>query len=171
MRHVISAFIAIAFLSTLLPQTAAATDDTKLENRIKGWISSVNEGNYLVCLRYVAPPRFTGGKGLTRAVSGGEEVLLFSGQKLLPFSEYQIHKIEYLNDGYESKVTIHAKVLYHNRPIYLQKNGAISDYDLTAYPATVTQRWVFLNEKWFIKSVMRLQYLGSLHGPQGNAAG
>ena len=171
MRHVILVFIAIACLLAILPQSVAAADDANLENRIKGWISSVNKGNYLVCLRYVAPPRFTSGKGLTRTVSGGEELLLFSGQKLLPFSEYQIHKIEYLNDGYESQVTIHAKVLYHNKPTYLQKNGVIGDYDLTAYPATVTQRWVLLNGKWFIKSVMRLQYLGSLHGPQGNAAG
>ena len=34
MRLVILAFIAIAFLLAILPQNVAATDDTKLENRI-----------------------------------------------------------------------------------------------------------------------------------------
>ena len=160
MRQIILRIIGISFLVIILLQPAQATDEKNLENRIQGWISSVNESNYYICLSYVAPPKFTGGGGLTRTVSGGEEFLLFSGQKLLPFSEYQIRKMEFLNDGYESNVTIDAKVIYHNKPMYTQKRGATIEYDKMVYPATITQRWILLNGKWFIKSLFRLQYLG-----------
>ena len=161
MRQIILPIIGVSFLVVILLQPAQATDEKTLEYRIKGWISSVNEGDYDSCLNYVAPPKFTSRRGLTRTVSGGEVFLLFSGQKLLPLSEYQIRKMEFLNDGYESKVTIDAKVIYHKNPMYSQKRGTTNEYDMMVYPATITQRWILLNGKWLIKSLFRLQYLGS----------
>ena len=162
MRKIILSIIGILFLVVIMLQPAQATAEKKLGNRIKSWISAVNEGNYDLCLNYVAPLKFTGGRGLTRVVSGGEEHLLFSGQKLLPFSEYHINKMEFMNDGYESKVTIDAKVIYRRKSLYIKKEGATGKYDMLVYPATITQRWILLNGKWFIKSLIRLQYLGSL---------
>ncbi len=152
MRQIILSIICISFILTMMLQPALATAEVKLANSIKGWISAVNEGNFDLCLKYVAPTKFIGGRGLTRTVSGGEEFLLFSGQKLLPFSEYQINKMEFLNDGYESKVTIDAKVIYQRKPLYTKKEGATGKHDMLVYPATITQRWILLNGKWFIKS-------------------
>ncbi len=103
MKQIILQIIGISLLAAIIIQPVQATTEKRLENRIKGWISVVNEGNFALCLYYVAPPKFTGQRGLTRMmISGGEELLLFSGEKLLP-----------------------------------------------------------LNGEWFIKSMLRLQYLGS----------
>jgi len=83
-----------------------------LGSRIRGWIQAVNQGSYDLCLKYVAPPEFTGGKiGLTRTIRGGEELLLFCGGELLPFSDYRIKKVEFHNNGYEAKATIDARVI------------------------------------------------------------
>ena len=161
MRQILLPLIGISFLVIILLQPAQASDEKNLENRINNWISSVNEGDYYNCLSYVAPLKFTGGRGLTRTVSGGEESLLFSGEKLLPIIEYQIRKMEFLNDRYESIVTIDAKVIYHNKPMHTQKRVATNGYDMMVYPATITQQWILLNGRWFIMSLFSLQYLGS----------
>jgi hypothetical protein len=157
MRHIILAIIGILFLTILLFQPAQATDGKNLENRIHGFISSVNIGDYYVCLSYVAPPEFTGGRGLTRTVIGGQQFFLLSGQKLFSFSDYQISQIRYLNDGYESEVTIKANVIYYERPKYTEKRGATNEYDMMAYPASINQQWVLLNGKWFITSLLMIQ--------------
>jgi hypothetical protein len=161
MRKMIFQAVAILFFVSIVVQPAQAADKESLENRIRGWISAVNEGNYYLCISYVAPPEFTGGRGLTRMISGGEEFLLFSGEKLLPFSEYKINKIEFFNNGYESRVNIDAKVIYQKKPVYIKKEGTTSEYNMFVFPATITQRWIFFNGKWFIRSLIRLQYLGS----------
>ena len=157
--------ISILLLLTVMLQPVQASNEENLENRIKGWISAVNKGNFDLCLGFVAPAKFTGTIGLTKMmIGGGEELLLFSGEHLLPLSEYQINKIEFFNNGYESKVTINAKIIYQRKPLYIKKEGATDetdDYDMLVYPATITQRWILLNGKWYIKSIIRLQYLGS----------
>ena len=154
--------IGITLLLTVMFQLGHAGDEKNLENRIKGWIEAVNAGDYDLCLSYVAPGRFTGHRGLTKMmISDAEELLLFSGEHLLPLSEYQILKMDFFNDGYESKVTIEAKIIYQRKPLYIKKEGAISEYDMLVYPAMITQRWILLNGKWYIKSIIRLQYLGS----------
>ena len=162
MRQITLQILAVLLLLTLLLQPVQAIDKKNLENRIKGWFSAVNEGNYISCLSYVAPGQFTGHRGLTKMlIGGGEELLLFSGEHLLPLSEYQISKVEFLNNGYESKVTINAKIIYQRKPLYLKKEAATNEYDMLVYPATITQRWILLNDEWFIKSSIRLQNLGS----------
>ena len=153
----------VLLLAFIVFQPVQASDKISLENRIQGWVSAVNEGNYYLCLTYVAPHTFAGQIGLSRKITrGGEELLLFSGDILLPLSEYQINKIAFLNNGYESKVTIYAKVIYQRNPLYIKQDGAIKEYDMLVYPATITQRWILLNGKWFIRSMFRIQYLGSL---------
>ena len=164
MRQIIIQIIGISLLAAIVFQPVQASDEKSLENRIIGWLAAVNEGNYNLCLNYVAPPKFTGQRGLTRMmISGGEELLLFSGEKLFPLSKYKINKIEFLNDGYESKVTLDAKVIYQRKPLYIRKEEtpAAGEYDMLVYPATIVQRWILLNGSWFIKSIIRLQYLGS----------
>ncbi|MBT8373219.1 MAG: hypothetical protein HKO68_21110 [Desulfobacterales bacterium] len=154
--------ISILLLLTVMLRPVQASNEENLENRIKGWISAVNEGNFDLCLRYVAPAKFTGHRGLTKMmIGGGEELLLFSGEHLLPLSEYRINKIEFSNNGYESKVTIDAKIIYQREPLYIKKEGATDEYDMLVYPAIITQRWILLKGKWYIKSIIRLQYLGS----------
>jgi hydrogenase maturation factor len=142
-------------------QPVHAFDEKGLENRISGWVAAVNDGNYGRCLNYVAPPEFTGKSRLRRTMTGGgEELLLFSGEKLLPLNEYQIKKIDFFNAGYESKVTIAAKVIYQRKPQQIKNNGATNENDMLIYAARITQRWILLNGKWYIKSMIRLQYLG-----------
>ncbi len=162
MKHFIIAIIGILFLAILLLQPAQASDEKDLENRIHGFISSMNMGDYYLCLTYVAPPEFTGQSALTKMlISGGDELLFFLGEKLLPLSEYQINITEFLQNGYEARVTIDAKVIYHRKPLYAKKEGATSAYDMQVYPATIIQGWVLLNGAWYIKSMIRLQYIGT----------
>lgn len=161
MRQIILKVIGISLLVAVMFNSVQASDGISLENRINGWFSAVNGGNYHNCLTYVAPPEFTGKRGLSRMmISGGEELLLFSGEKLLPLSEYQIDKTEFLNNGYEAKVTIEAKVICQRKPLYIKNERATSSYDVLVYPATINQSWILLNGEWFIKSMIRIQYLG-----------
>lgn len=155
MKYTILPIIGIFFLAIILFQPAHATDGNNLENRIHGFVFSVNSGDYNDCLSYVAPPEFTGGRRLTRDVSSGQEYFFFRGQRLLPFSEYQIRNIRYLNDGYESEVTIKANVIYQGGLKHSEKRGAANN--LVAYPASINQQWVLLDGKWFIKSLLMIQ--------------
>lgn len=149
----------LLFLSVIV-LLGHATDKGKLEKRVRGWISAVNAGNYELCQAYVAPPEFTGGGGLTITIRGGEEFLFFSGSELLPFSDYKIKKVEFHNNGYESKVTINAGVVIQPKSTNIEEKGHAQP-DMMVFPASITQRWICLNGEWFIKSQFRLQYLGS----------
>ena len=162
MRRNIFQIVATLLLLTIMLQPVQASDKKSLEDRIKGWFKAVNEGNYISCLSYVAPGKFTGHRGLTKMmIGGGEELLLFSGEHLLPLSEYKIKKLMFSNSGYESKAIINAKIIYERKPLYIQNESVASEYGMLVYPAIITQRWVLLNDMWFIKSSIRLQYLGS----------
>ncbi|MEJ2730475.1 MAG: hypothetical protein P8185_18570 [Deltaproteobacteria bacterium] len=57
-----------------------------------------------------------------------------------PMSEYKIIRTERFNNGYESKVTIAAKVIYQREPLYIKKESTPGEYDMLVYPATITQR-------------------------------
>jgi hypothetical protein len=155
MRHTILPIIGIFFLAIILFQPAQASDANNLENRIHGFISSVNSNDYNDCLSYVAPPEFTGGRGLTRNVSSGQEYFFFRGQRLLPFSDYQIRNIKYMNDGYESEVNIKANVIYQGGLKHAENERATND--IVAFPASINQQWVLLDGKWFIKSLLMIQ--------------
>ena len=149
-------------LAILITHPVQAGDKYSLKTRIQGWISAVNEGNYELCLTFVAPHMFTGHKGLSRRItSNGDVRLSFSGDTLQPLSEYEIKKIEFLENGYQTRVTIDAGVIYQRKPLYVKIDGTSGDYDALVYPATITQRWILINGKWFITSMFRLQYLGS----------
>jgi hypothetical protein len=136
-----------------------SADKGGLENRVRGWISAVNQRNFNQSLKYVAPPEFTGGGGLTRTIRGGE-VILILGSELLPIYEYSIQKVEFFNNGYESNVSIDAKVIYGSKIMPIESEGnAETGFEL--FPASISQRWIFLNGEWFIKSQLRIQYLGA----------
>lgn len=160
MRKFIFQTVGLLLLVSIMVPSAHATDEKNLENRIRGWISAVNEHDYYLCLSYVAPPQFIGGRGLTRTVRGGEELLFLSREELLPISEYKINKIEFSNNGYESRVTLKVQVIYQQKPMYIDRKQPENRYDCLVYPAFIKQRWILLNGNWFITSTMRIQYLG-----------
>lgn len=138
-----------------------ATGRVKLENRIQGWISAVNQSNYRLCSEYVAPPEFTSGQVLKkfRSIRGADESLYFSGAELLPLSEYRISNVEFNQTKNFAKVSINAKVIYYGKSEYLESNKNAQN-DLIAFPATIIQSWIYLRGEWFITSQLRIQYLG-----------
>lgn len=148
----------VLLVTTVLCGNAA--DKEKLENSIMGWISAVNEGDYVACLSYIAPHQIISGKGLTRIVRGGEEFFFFSGNILLPLRSYTINTIDFFNKGNQSKVVINAQVIYQRKTIPMEGKGNV-EANAMAFPATITQQWILLKEKWYIVSQLRLQYLGS----------
>jgi hypothetical protein len=150
--------VLVLLVTTVLCGNAA--DKEKLENSIMGWISAVNQGDYVACLNYIAPHRTLSGKGLTRMVRGGEEFLFFSGDILLPLRSYTINTIDFFNKGNQSKVVINAQVIYQRKTIPMEGKGNV-EANAMVFPATITQQWILLKGKWYIMSQLRLQYLGS----------
>ena len=64
MRQLTLKMIGISLLVALAFQPVKASGGKSLESRINGWFSAVNEGDYHICLTYVAPQRITGQRGL-----------------------------------------------------------------------------------------------------------